>query len=138
MTEKSAVSINIDQETITKAVQDRVQQAIALELAKDPEEIIQALVGQALNVKVSETGNISKYSYENKFSLVEALFNRKIRAMSVEAVQGWLDENGPNIKRLIMKNLQANDDGIVKSLLDALISASTNIYRFKVEVVNPE
>ena len=134
MTE-SGVSINIDQGTIAKAVQERVRQAIALELAKDPEEIIRALVGQALNVKVDEKGDISKYSYENKFSLVEALFNRKIREMSIEATQEWLDENGPNIKRLIMKQLQVSDEAIVKTFLDALVSASKNVFRFKVEVV---
>lgn len=130
----SDVEIKVNGDMIKGIVESKIQAAIMTELSKNPTQIIEAMVNTAINHKVDQSGRVSNYSYENKFSWVEAQFNQIVRKVAEESLLKWVEGQKSEIEKIMMKELSKQKTPMVKSFIDSFVAQAKNQYGFKVEV----
>ena len=72
------VSLNISEDMIQGIVSKQIQQAIVRELG-NTDQYVEALVASALHQKVSSSGDVSRYSGDNRYDFLDILLKKKCR-----------------------------------------------------------
>lgn len=99
------VSLNIDGEIISSALEKKIQAEIVSSLGR-PEELIERVVQSALREKVAWDGKKSKYSSDNKFDFIEILSKQVIFQMAKTAVEEFVTDNKELIKNAVAKEMR--------------------------------
>ena len=107
MPEKDTVNVEVSSGLVKPIIEAKIQAAIIGELGRDPQILVEAIVKQALSVKTNEKGNISRSSYENRYTFLEAMVQSTIREEARKAVEELMAENRDKIRAEIKKRLQS-------------------------------
>lgn len=128
------IDLNIDDNYLNEAVKNIVMTGIAETLDKD--KIVSGLVNAVLETKVDESGEISSYSRDNRYTLLEVYVNKMIREIVKEEMKKLVEEKRPKMQEIIRKEL--NKKATLDKFVDAFISSNLdnldNNWRTKISV----
>ncbi len=128
------IDLNIDDNYLNEAVKSIVMTGIAETLDKD--KIVSGLVNAVLETKVDESGKISSYSGDNRYTLLEVYVNKMIREIVKEEMKKLVEEKRPKMQEIIRKEL--NKKATLDKFVDAFISSNLdnldNNWRTKISV----
>lgn len=114
------IDLNIDDNYLNEAVKSIVMTGIAETLDKD--KIVSGLVNAVLETKVDESGEISSYSRDNRYTLLEVYVNKMIREIVKEEMKKLVEEKRPKMQEIIRKEL--NKKATLDKFVDAFISSN--------------
>lgn len=128
------IDLNIDDNYLNEAVKSIVMTGIAETLDKD--KIVSGLVNAVLETKVDESGKISSYSGDNRYTLLEVYVNKIIRDVAKEEMKKLVEEKRPKMQEIIRKEL--NKKATLDKFVDAFISSNLdnldNNWRTKISI----
>lgn len=128
------IDLNIDDNYLNEAVKSIVMTGIAETLDKD--KIVSGLVNAVLETKVDESGEISSYSRDNRYTLLEVYVNKMIREIVKEEMKNIVEEKRPKMQEIIRKEL--NKKATLDKFVDAFISSNLdnldNNWRTKISI----
>ena len=133
MNSNTDMSIQLPTELIERAVRDKINAAIAAQLG-DAEEMMKALVGNALSQKVNSRGVVSRSSYDNKHEFLEVMMGNFVRDAAREALVEYMGENKEKIKEAVKKNIAKNPSKIAKVFMDGIENSMTSTYSSSVSI----
>ena len=114
------IDLNIDDNYLNEAVKSIVMTGIAESLDKD--KIVNGLVKTVLETKVDEKGEISSYSRDNRYTLLEVYVNNIIREIVKEEMKKLVEEKRPKMQEIIRREL--NKRATLDKFVDAFISSN--------------
>lgn len=112
------IDLNVDNNYLNEAVKSIVMTGIAETLDKD--KIVNGLVKAVLETKVDEKGEISSYSRDNRYTLLEVYVNNIIREIVKEEMKKLVEEKRPKMQEIIKREL--NKRATLDKFVDAFIS----------------
>lgn len=112
------IDLNVDNNYLNEAVKSIVMTGIAETLDKD--KIVNGLVKAVLETKVNEKGEISSYSRDNRYILLEVYVNNIIREIVKEEMKKLVEEKRPKMQEIIRREL--NKRATLDKFVDAFIS----------------
>jgi hypothetical protein len=129
------LNLEIDEQYIAEVARTTIQAAVVAALG-DKERLLTSVVGGMLAKKVDANGNVSSYSSDNKFSLLEAFVLKAVSDTTKEVVKEIVEENRVEFKKLLKKQLTtaSNLDAFTKSFVDGTVNAIGDRYRSKIEI----
>ena len=128
------IDLNIDDNYLNEAVKSIVMTGIAETLDKD--KIVSGLVNAVLETKVDESGKISSYSGDNRYTLLEVYVNKIIRDVAKEEMKKLVEEKRPKMQEIIRKELnkKATLDKFVDAFMSSNLDNLDNNWRTKISV----
>lgn len=114
------VDLNIDNNYLNEAVKNTVYTAIAESLDKD--KIVSGLVNTVLETKVDKDGEISHYSSDNKYTILELYVNKIIKESVKEEIKKLVEEKKPKLQEIIRKEL--NKKATLNKFIDAFLTCN--------------
>lgn len=129
------LDLNIDQDYLAKAVQQSVMIGIS-ESLNGKNEIVSQIVKMVLSQKVDEKGNISSYSRDNKYTLLEFYVTKMLREVTAEEMQRMVDEHRDEITKAIRAELskKVNYNKFVDAFINNISSAVSNSWCPRIEI----
>lgn len=129
------LDLNIDQDYLSKAVQQSVMMGIS-ESLNGKNEIVSQIVKMVLSQKVDENGNISTYSRDNKYTLLEFYVMKMLREVTAEEMQRMVDEHRDEITKAIRTELskKVNYNKFVDAFINNVSSAVSNSWCPRIEI----
>ena len=98
------LDLNIDNDYLAEAVKQTVIMGIA-ESLNGKNEIISQIVNSVLSTKVDKNGNISNYSSDNKYSLIDFYVRKTLKEIAIEEIKNICEERKPEIREIIRREL---------------------------------
>ena len=128
------VNLDIDDNYLNEAVKNIVITGIAETLNKD--KIVSGLVNTVLETKVNDEGEISRYSSDNKYTLLEIYVNKMIRELIKEEMKKLVEEKRPKMQEIIRKELnkKATIDKFVSAFISKNLDNLDNKWRTTINV----
>lgn len=113
--------MNVDQSVVTAVLEKQIQAAIVANLGAEKDLIAKA-VTTALEKKVDENGNVSKYSSDNLYDYLEVVCGKAIRDTAKIAIKEWLEKNCEKIHKAVMAELNKprRAQSIAKAFADSV------------------
>lgn len=129
------LDLNIDQDYLAQAVQQTVMMGIA-ESLNGKNEIVSQIVKSVLNTKVDDTGKISSYRSENKYTLLEVYVKQMLTEEVKAEMKSMIEEKRPEIRKMIKKNLsnESVTEGFCKQFIGAITNAINAVYAPRITV----
>lgn len=129
------LDLNIDNDYLTEAVRQTVITGIAEALNKK-NEIVSQIVNSVLSTKVDETGAISSYSRDNKYTLIELYVKKVLREITIEEIKNICEERKPEIREIIRKELtkKASAQKFVDKFFDCMVKNLDNKWTTTINV----
>lgn len=117
----SDVQLTISKEVVAPIVEAKIKEAILGALG-GKESVIEKVVNEILNKKVSSNGTLSSYSSDNKYSWIDIVLTKTIQEQTEAAIKEHLATASIPIKEAIIKNLQSKKGAemAAQALLSAL------------------
>lgn len=128
------VDIKVSEDLIRGIIETKVQAAITEALSSE-RGVVERVVAAALDTKVNEKGERSRYDGDNKFTYLDSLCRRVIRAAAESAIQKWAAEQQAMLEAQFRRQLQTRkvSNRLVRACVDGLTDATEAQWRFKVE-----
>ena len=128
------IDLNVDHNFLEAAVRDTVLTAIAS--AMDKEEVVQAIVHEALSMKVDENGNVNSYSRYNNYTILEYYVKTAIRDEAVKMAKEIIAEKTPMIRDNVRREFERQEtvDSFVDAFMKSVTSTLKSSWRCKVDV----
>ena len=129
------LDLNIDQDYLAEAVRQTVMMGIS-ESLNGKNEIVSQIVKMVLSTKVDETGKISNYNRDNKYTLLEFYVRSAIEEITRDELQALVNERKPEITQAIRKELakKVNYTKFVDSFFAGVESALDDMWVPKINV----
>lgn len=129
------LDLNIDQDYLADAVKQTVMMGIS-ESLNGKNAIVSQIVKMVLDTKVNDKGQISSYSSDNKYTLLEYHVRTMIREVTGEELQKIVDEHREDITKAIRAELakKVNYTKFVDAFIDNVSNAVSNSWCPKIEV----
>lgn len=129
------LDLSIDQDYLAEAVRQTVMMGIS-ESLNGKNEIVSQIVKMVLSTKVDKNGNVSSYSNDNKYTLLEFHVRRAIEEITSEELQALVNERKPEITQAIRAELakKVNYTKFVDSFFTGVESALSNTWVPKINV----
>ena len=102
---KDTLNIEVSQDLIRPIIETKIRLAIHEALGRDPQQLVDAIVKQAMDCKVDEKGNVNSSSYCNKYNYLEAMVRIAIREEAKTALQEVIDEQRPAIREAVKRTI---------------------------------
>jgi len=133
---KDTVNVEVSEGLVRPIIEAKIQAAIVESLGSDPTALIEAIVKQALNVKVDEKGNINSSSYSNRYTYLEAIVGKVIRDETKRALEELMELNRPKIKNEIKKQLARDNKAskLASAIIDGMTESLKCKYSNRIEV----
>lgn len=127
------IDLGIDPDYLEGVVKQVVASAIT-ETISGQGEIANQLVREVLERKVSASGKVSSYSYENKYTLIEVLMSKAIDEVANELIVQRIKEMKPMLELVLTEELKKKSfrDKYCKMLLEAQLG-HLSAYTLKVD-----
>lgn len=124
------VDIKIGDELIRPVIEAKIQAAI-IEALSDEKGLIERVVTSALTEKVKTSDS---YSSE-RIPWIEKLCREIVQDSAKEAIRQWAESKKEAITAEFLRQLstQRTSKAVVSSMIDGLVRASENHWRFKVD-----
>lgn len=107
----------IPKELLEPFIKEAVSVSILGALGDGSKLIVQA-IQETLQKKVDKNGDVSKYSSNNKYSLVDILAQREIKKIVVAVLEEYATSLRPQIEEGIRKALNADAEGLGAALYE--------------------
>ena len=129
------LDLNIDKDYLANAVQQSVMMGIS-ESLNGKNEIVSQIVKMVLNQKVDKSGQISSYSRNNEYTLLEFYVMKMLREVTAEEMQKLVDEHREDITKAIRTELskKVNYNKFVDAFIDNVSSAVSNSWCPRIEI----
>ena len=134
--ESPQASVNIPTDVLAPIIQARVAQVL-IETLGDKSKILEQAVQQVLMQKVNSEGKHKGDSYYDKIPYVQWLTENAVKGAIASAVVEAVEQQKPQIKKIVGKQLSNSKSKLVQQLADALVGKITSDrlqYNIKVEV----
>lgn len=128
--EALGMSLEISQEYIDSLTKDLLEQSL-IETLDAKNTIVQNIVSNVLSAKVDESGRVSSYSSDNKYTFLEYLVRKMIREETLSVTEEVLKEKRKEIRDTIKKELnkKANIDKFFDAFMSTTMDSLDNRYR---------
>ena len=106
-----------------------IQQAVSTSIISalgDGKELINRAVYETVKMKVDKHGEVSKYSSDNKYTLLDIIAKNEIKRIVVDTVKISVEELRPQIIEGVKRALSDNAENLGSALIDKYLS---DIYR---------
>lgn len=123
-------TVNIPKDILEPIVRAQVT-AWIIKAFGDPAELIASVVERALSQKVDETGKVSSYQSENKFTMIEALSRKMIHEIAKRMLQDYMETQRPKIEKALKATLSRQHGKFGTAMIEGLTKAIDNKYRFE-------
>jgi predicted HNH restriction endonuclease len=110
--EKAKINVTLDDKTVNELVEKQIRLAIGQSLAGSAEQIIEKVVGMALNAKES--------SYSSETFLMKAV-NTMIQETAKSAFTEFVQSKKDTIKTAVIKRLK-NEEQFIDTLAEKIVS----------------
>lgn len=130
------MKFEVDPQLVEPIIRDQIAAAVVAQLG-DPAELIRKMVLQVLTQKVGSNGQISQYSSENKYDLIEALSANAIRTAAKAAVERLAQESHPQIEAEIIRQIKAAPKKTAAAIMAGFmgLAGQPNNYRLSANFV---
>ena len=127
------VNLQISQDLIKPIIESKIKSAL-VEALGDEKTIIKDMIDVYLHQKVSSNGNVSSYSSDNKYQLVDILLTKLVTEAVKESMVDWLKDKKDLLKLELSKyfETQKGKKELIKSYADGLLNSMDKDYRFVV------
>ena len=124
MAENNLMSLNLSAEMI-KPIIEKTIQANVLSALNGWEGVVADMVNTVLTTKVDETGKISRYSNENRYTWIEINLNRRIKELVEGELKKQIEESAEAIREAVRKQItsKAGSNAVAKAVVDGLIGS---------------
>lgn len=109
------MELKIDNAAIERLVNEHIRVAVCDVLSKNTDTLVSRLVDDAL----AKPDPNNRYDRESQ---VQKIVRTMIQAAASEAVNEWLTEKKPQIKKLVHAALVKKSDGLIGSVVDAMVA----------------
>lgn len=129
------LDLNIDSDYLAEAVKQSVMMGIA-ESLNGKNEIVHQIVNMVLNQKVDDKGQISNYSRDNRYTLLEYYVKKMITGVACDEIKAMVEEHRTEISNMIRSELQkkVNYNKFVDAFITNVSHAVDNTWCPKVEI----
>jgi CTP synthase (UTP-ammonia lyase) len=106
-----------------------IQQAVSTSIISalgDGKELINRAVYETVKMKVDKHGEVSKYSSDNKYTLLDILAKNEIKRIVIDTVKISVEELRPQIIEGVKRALNENAEDLGSALVDRYLK---DIYR---------
>ena len=107
MSTTETVNVEVSSGLVKPIIEAKIQAAILGEMGRDPTMFIEAVVKDALSVKTDEKGVVSRHSYDNRYTFLEAMVRKTIRDEATKAVEELMSAQRDKIRAEIKKRLMS-------------------------------
>ena len=128
------MSLQLDTEYIKNLTKEIVKQGMVETLGN--ENLVGAIIGEILNKKVDENGNVATNSYTRSKPMLQYLVDKELKEQIVEIAKEAIEEKKPAIREAIKKEMQkkATIDQFVSNFYSSIIDNLHSSYRTKINV----
>lgn len=121
----NSVSVTLPPEITRDIVQAQIKAAVVAALAKDPTQLVAAVVDAAMREK--------KNSYDRE-TIWDARVNEMIREAAEASFREWLAENSETIRQKVRQRLEREKTAFVKKIADSLTDAVKTGFYFTAQL----
>lgn len=123
----NTVSITLPAEITRDIVNAQIKAAVVSALAKDPAQLVSAVVDAAMKQK-PERG------YSSDPPIWDTMVNEMIREAAKSAFKEWLEENADMIKVKVRERLTKEKTKFIDKIVDSLVSSAKSSFYFTVGI----
>lgn len=129
------LDLNIDNDYLAEAVKQTVIMGIA-ESLNGKNEIVSQIVNSVLSTKVDKNGNISSYSSDNKYSLIDLYVRKTLKEIAIEEIKNICEERKPEIREIIRRELtkKASAQKFVDKFFDCMVTNLDSTWQTTINV----
>ncbi len=129
------LDLKVDQDYIEEAVKQTVLMGIA-EGLNEKNGVTSQIVKMVLETRVNNKGEISSYSSDNKYTLLEYYVRKMIEEVTAEEMKNMVNEHRDEIAKTIRAELQkkVNYTKFVDRFIDNIATAISDSWCPKIEV----
>ncbi len=136
MADNSMVSMNVDKDVVEQMIRKNISVSLLAAMGDDRQKstILDAIVKEALNIKVDQEGKVSQYSSYNTTNYLDWKVQNIIRGAAKEALDEFASSQQNTIKREVKRALIAQAPRIADQLVASFAESAASSWRFKVDV----
>ncbi|MGF2140114.1 hypothetical protein [Enterococcus innesii] len=129
------MNLEINEEVIQTIFKETLNQSIITAMG-NKEDFMSALINNALNEKVDDRGEVSRYSSDNKYSFLDIHIKKIVQAAAKEAINEYLDENRELLKSVVKREMEKeeNKSAIVNAFVQGAVNSFDYNYNFSADV----
>lgn len=129
------LNLNVSQEFIANTLKNAVSMAIANALDQK-DKCLQNIIESALSVKVNESGKISTYSSENRYSFVEYYVRNAIMEEAKEVLKEVVAERKNELHKMLKKQLSSAKfaNAFMETFVGGMLGAFESTYRSNINI----
>ncbi len=128
---KSTLALTLAEKDLERIIGSTITAQVAAAFAAKGGQLASTVIERLLSEKVDEHGKPDHYS---KTTMIEHLCYGELRRIVREQVVAWVQENEPEIRKAVEKQLTANKSKLAGELLASLVKAAADQYRFSVSL----
>lgn len=117
------MEISVDNASVERLVDHHIKQAVAEALSSKTDYLVQQLVEAALTKPVLDSYGRPKERNGRRVTVVDNAVEKLICEAANEAAAEWLDDQRPQIKKLVRQRLNSQTKGLVAQLADKLTTS---------------
>lgn len=129
------MNLEINEEVIQTIFKETLNQSIITAMG-NKEDFMSALINNALNEKVDDSGEVSRYSSDNKYSFLDIHVKKIVQAAAKEAINEYLDENRELLKSVVKREMEKeeNKSALVNAFVQGAVNSFDYSYNFSADV----
>jgi len=125
----------VPSEILEPYIKDAVATSVLAALGSQ-EEIIKKLIESAIKTKVNKDGHVSRYEYENKFTLIEAVAQKELQRVTAQVIKDMAAAMRPQIEAEMRRVIGASGtvNALAKAMCDGMLPNLSATWSVKVGV----
>jgi len=127
-------SVNIPKDLLEPIIREHIAAGVIAAIG-DPAALIRQMVEKASNAKVDLSGEVSRYSSDNKYSFIEAVATKSLHESIKAAIIEYVKEQKPAIQAAVKAHLAKRTSAVAKALVDGLIASTEQRWDMKCEFI---
>jgi len=127
----SDVNLSISKELVQPIIEAKINAAVC-EALSGQQSIVSSVVEKVLSMKVDSEGKYS--SYNSSIPFIQWLCQDAIKQAAIAAVKDYLSNSKEMLVVEVRKAIVKNQKNIAVGMVDAVMKASTDSYRMKIDV----
>ena len=128
------VEIKISQDLVKPIIEKKIQAAI-IEALNSQHGLIEEVALKCVQQKVNYRGDVSQYSSDNKYDMVEICLRDAVKQACLKAIADYVAENKKQIEAAVRAMLKNRPTKLAKALIGAInkVVTSWNTAKFTID-----
>lgn len=129
------MTLEISQDYIDNLAKNLVEESL-IETLNGKDDIVKQIVSSILSVKVDESGRVSNYPNDNKYTYLQYLVNKMIKEEVIDVAKEVLNEKRAEIRETIKKEMskKATIDNFYRAFYGSIIDNLDSKYNTNIEI----